>query len=198
MDKIYEAHWESGNEAHSKMGFLVKSSLEKSLRSKKTNYTTKTVNGKRLIVKENTSHSMGDRFDRKTGRKLSVHMGNFIQWRTYSTTGTTVVGGLMKAGYTETRKEGKIVGRAKVFGVRQESVDILEKISSGKVGKAEWVNPRGKKSMSRFEGTHKATHFIEQGKASALSGASGKIEKYYATAVKRRENFKKQSMEKVV
>ena len=125
-------------------------------------------------------------------------MGNFIQWRTYSTTGTTVVGGLMKAGYTETRDEGKVIGRTKVFGVRQESVDILEKISSGKVGKAEWVNPRGKKSMSKFEGTHKPTNFIAEGKSSALSGVSGKIKKYYADAIRRRDDLKKQPMKRTI
>jgi len=199
MQKIYEAHWESGNEAHSKMGFLVKNSMEKALRKHKTNYTIETnSSGKRMIVKQNTSHAMGDRFDRKTGKKLNIHMGNFIQWRTYSTTGTTVVGGLMKAGYTETRDEGKITGRTKVFGVRQESIDILEKISSGKTGKAKWVNPMGTESMKKFKGTHKPTNFIAEGKNSALSGASAKITKYYSDAIRRRDDLKKQPMKRTV
>jgi hypothetical protein len=198
MDKIYQAHWESGNEAHSKMGFLVKKSLENSLKSKKTNWTTKMVDGKRLIV-QSGSHSMGERFSHKDGRKLSVNMGNFIQWRTYSTTGTTVVGGLMKAGYTETRDEGKITGRMKVYSVNQSSVDILEKISTGKTGRAKWNKELGgysAKSLKRFAGTHKPTNFIAEGKSSALTGASGKIEKYYATAIKRRDDLKKEPMKR--
>jgi len=199
MDKIHEAHWESGNEAHSKLGFLVKSSMEKALRKNKTNYTIQTnKNGKRLIVKENTSHSMGDRFDAHSGKKLNTHMGNFIQWRTYSTTGTTVVGGLMKAGQTEIRDEGKVVGRTKVFGVHQESVDILEKISSGQLGKAKWVHPRGVVSMKRFVGTHKPTNFISEGKSSALSGADSKIVKWYKDAVNRRDDLKKQPIKRIV
>lgn len=193
MNKIYEAHWESGNEAHSKMGFQIKKSMSNALRRHRTNYTIKIINGERLIVKENTSHAMGDRFS-KDGKKLSTHMGNFIQWRTYSTKGTTVVGGLMKAGYTETRDEGKVIGRTKVFGVSQASVDILEKISSGKVGKAEWISPRGITSMKRFVGTHKPTNFIAEGKSSAMSGADAKISGYLSSAIKRRDDLRKQPM----
>jgi len=200
MQKIYEAHWESGNEAHSKMGWLVKKSLGSSLKQKKTQWSTKIVNGKRLIVKS-AAHSMGDRFDTKTGAKLQTDLTGFIQWRTYSTTGTTVVGGLMKAGYTETRKEGKVVGRAKVFSVNQSSVNILEKISSGKTGRAQWNKEDGGysvKSMKRFVGTHKPTNFIAEGKSSALSGAEAKISGYYANAIKRRDDIKEQPMKRKI
>lgn len=200
MQKIYEAHWESGNEAHSKMGFRVKKSLGNSLKRKKTQWSTQFVNGKRLIVKSD-SHSMGDRFDHKTGKKLSTDLTGFIQWRTYSTTGTTVVGGLMKAGYTETRDEGKVTGRMRVFSVNQSSVDILEKISSGKTGKAQWNREQGGysiKSMKRFVGTHKPTNFIAEGKSSALSGADSQIKKYYESAVKRRDDLKDEPMQRKV
>ena len=198
LDKILEAHWESGLEAHSKTGFLVKDSMENALESKKTNYTIKTVEGKRIIVKEKSSHSMGERFDKDSGKKLSATMGNFIQWRTYSTTGTTVVGGLMKPGQTEVRKEGRVTGTTKVYGVRQQSVDILEKIDSGKTGKAEWVHPLGKESMPEFSGTHRATNFIREGKSNALSGIDGKLSTWLASAIKRRESFTKQNMEKKI
>lgn len=200
MKKIYEAHWESGNEAHSKMGFLVKKSLGDSLKRKKTQWSTQIVNGKRLIVKS-APHSMGDRFDHKTGKKLSTDLTGFIQWRTYSTSGTTVVGGLMKAGYTELRDEGKVVGKTKVFSVNQSSVNILEKISSGKTGHAQWNKEQGGysvSSMKRFVGTHKPTNFIAEGKSTALTGADSKISGYYASAIKRRDDLKEEPMKRKV
>jgi hypothetical protein len=153
---------------------------------------------------------MGERFDKDSGKKLSVKMGNFIQWRTYSTTGTTVVGGLMKPGKTEVRKEGKVTGETKVYGVNQQSVAILQKIDSGNLATkqkingskkeiaAEWVHPFGTESMPEFAGTHKATNFIREGKSNALGGIDGKLSTWLADAIKRRENFTKQNMEQKI
>lgn len=196
MNAIYLLHFESGNEAHSKAGAIVRKELVKSLESKKTNWTTKIVNGKRLIVKGG-SHSMGERFSRDTGKKLAIGMRGFIQWRTYASTGTTVVGGLMKNSYTEKRENGKVVGRIRVHGVTQESVDILEKISSGVVGKAKWKDyTSGKltlKSMENFSGTHKPTRFIEEGKRTAITKISSRMEKWYSDAVKNRDNIRREN-----
>ena len=199
LQKIYELHWEAGNEAHSKLGWDLKQELERQLRSKTTEYSIKkNKKGNRQIVKV-AAHAMGDRFDAKNGDKLSVNMGNFIQFRTYATTGTTVVGVPMKAGKTEIRRDGKVVSSKKVFGIRQESIDILEKMSLGIVGVAKWVHPRGVKSMKGFEGTHQKhpNNFIPEAKAKALSNASSKIEKEYSAALERSKNVKSPPMKKV-
>ena len=199
MSKIHEAHWESGMEAQSKMGFVFKDSMEKALKSHKTQYTTTIVDGKKIIIKSG-SHDMGERINPQTGKLMDTpSMGNFIQWRSYSSTGTTVVGGLMKKGWTEDRKEGKIVGRRQVFGVGQNSIDILEKISTGKVGKALWNREDGKrstKSMDIFEGTHVAhpTFFIKDGKNKAMNGARARLRRYLRDAIKARDNLKSEPM----
>jgi hypothetical protein len=199
MEKIHDLHWESGNEAQSKAGYLVKKSIERSLKRRKTHYTIKTKNGKRLIVKEASTHSMGERFDRNTGVKLSATMGNFIQWRTYSTTGTTVIGGLMKPGSTEVRRGGKVVSKTHVYGVRQQAIDILEKMDSGKIGKAEWVHPKGKESMNAFRGTHEKhpAHFIAEGQQSGINAAKFRIPRWTIEALANRENLVHESMEKM-
>lgn len=194
MKRIHDIQWESGNEAHSKAGYLYKKFLTRAMKRKKTTYTTKVVNGKRQIVKT-SRHSIGDRINHKTGQLMSnaPHMSNFIQFRTYSTTGTTVVGGLMKKGYTEIRKNGKITGRARVYSVNQSSVDILEKMSSGRTGKAKWNKEAGgysPESIDRFEGTHEnhPTHFIREGKAQAIPAIKFRIPRWTLAAIKARED----------
>jgi len=196
MREIYNIHLESGNEAHSKAGFIIKKAIEDSLHSKKTHYTTKFVNGKRIIVKNSSAHNMGERFSRVSGKKLDVDMGGFIQWRTYASTGTTVIGGLFKAGLTEIRRNGKIVKTTKVYGVAQDAVDILEKISSGKTNKAKWKDYKTgsltTKSIDRFDGTHKGNHFIEEGKNRGISTIKSKLEKWYDDAVENRDRDRRE------
>lgn len=200
LDKIYQVHWESGNEANSRFGFKLKDIMEDTLESKKTIWTTKVVDGKRRIVKTN-SHSFGERIDRKTGLTASTpSMKNFIQVITYSSTGTTVIGGLNKEGYTEKRRNGKIVGRLKVFRVRQKSVDILEKMDSGKIGHALWTTKDGGYSpisKDRFKGTHTPTHFIAQSKGKAVGGYESDMSRYLAEAIRNRDNLNQEPMEKM-
>lgn len=200
LTKIYEAHWESGNEAGSRMGLLVKSSLDKALKSQQTIYTTKVVKGKRRIIKT-ISHSFGQRIDRKTGKVMNTpNMANFIQWRTYSSTGTTVIGGLMKSGYTEIRRNGKVVEKSKVFSVNQSSVDILEKMDSGKIGHALWNTKNGgysPLSKGQFVGTHKPTNFISEAKTEAFSGVDEKMTKWMEEALRNRDDIKQSDMRKM-
>jgi hypothetical protein len=197
LDKIHDIHWESGNEAGSRFGFKLKDSLENSLESKKTIYT---INSKGQIT-TTSSHSFGERKDRKTGKTLGTQsMKNFIQVRTYSTTGTTVVGGLMKAGWTEKRRNGKVIGRLRVYSVNQTSVDILEKMDSGKIGKALWNKKNGgysPKSKPQFEGTHTPTNFIIQGKGKVVGKYSSDMDRYMAEAIKIRDDSKREPMEKM-
>ena len=203
MTRIHQAHWESGNEAHSKAAALTKKMMSHALKSKRTIYTTKIVNGVRHIVKS-ASHSMGDRIDHDTGRLMSTpNMANFIQFRTYSTTGTTVVGGLMKAGRTEVRRHGKIISTTPVFSVNQSSIDILEKISTGKTNKALWNTKEGgysHESLSRFRGTHEnnPTNFIAQGKRNAISAIKVRIPRWTLDAIKNRENIKQEPLKRKV
>ncbi len=197
MRAIYDIHFESGNEAHSKAGYIIKKAIEDELHKNRTHYTTKMIDGKRRIIKNNSSHIMGERFSRVTGKKLAVNIGNFVQWRTYASTGTTVIGGLFKGGTTEIRRNGRITERTEVYGVTQDSVDILEKISSGKTDKAKWKNYKtGKlttKSIDNFDGTHKGNKFIEKGKSKGISIMKGKLEEWYDNAVKNRERDRAES-----
>lgn len=201
LQKINEAHWESGMEAHSKAGALTKKMMTHAMKSKKTVYTTKVVDGVRHIVKS-ASHSIGDRIDHKTGQLMSTpSMANFIQWRAYSTTGTTVIGGLMKEGRTEVRRHGKIVSTMPVYSVNQSSIDILEKMSTGKVGKALWNKSKGgysHESLDEFKGTHKKhpKNFLAQGKRNAETAIKFRIPRWTMDALKNRENIKEQPMKR--
>ena len=202
MTKIHEAHWESGIEAQSKMGWIVKDSISNAMKSKRTQWTTERKDGVRLIRKSG-SHELGERIDFETGKKMSTpSMSNFIQWRTYSTTGTTVVGVPMKQGYTERRENGKVVKKIKAYGVGKQSVDIIEKMSTGSVGIALWLEEGGGRSpisMKRFIGTHRKqpANFIADGKNKALSGMRAKLNKWYKEAASRRDDINSTPMERL-
>lgn len=198
LEKVYKAHWESGNEAHSKLGYQFKKSISTALTNKRTNYTVKSVNGKRRIVKTAQSRKFGIRYD-KAGNPLQYGMENFIQWRTYDATGTTVVGGVMKAGTTSIRENGRVVSSKKVIGVHSASVNILEKMNKGEVGLAKWINPSGTDSMKRFKGTHekRPRFYIDQGKSIVIQTAGAKLDQWLKEAVARRDGQKEPPMKKV-
>lgn len=183
MQKIYEAHWETGNEIHSKIGFQTMESQRAELLKQKTAYNIEYKNGKRQIIKGG-SRSFGVIVNRK-GSTLSTQLKNLIQYRTYASKGTTVVGVPMKAGYTELRENGKIVGRTKVHSVGKGSIDILQKLNYGLDASSNTIQTvnkpfswQGGESMGRFKGTHtKALLFMEAGRRNAMSKADSIMRK---------------------
>ena len=75
-------------------------------------------------------------------------------------------------------------------------------MDSGKVGKALWNKQSGgysTESKAQFDGTHEnhPAHFIAEGKSRGLTIAKNRIPRYMMSALKARENFKKESMEKL-
>lgn len=184
MQKIYEAHWETGNEIHSKIGFQIMESQRAELLKQKTAYNIEYKNGKRQIVKGKKTRDFGVIVNRK-GSTLSTELKNFIQYRTYASKGTTVVGVPMKAGYTELRENGKIVGRTKVHSVGKGSIDILQKLNYGLNASSDTIQTinkpfswQGKPTMKKFKGTHtEALLFMEAGRRNAMSKADSIMRK---------------------
>lgn len=202
LKKIYEAHWETGNEIGSKNGMAIAMSSRKALESKRTAYNIEYKNGKRTIVKRG-SRPIGTIVD-KNGRTLKTRLKNFIQWRTYSTTGTTVVGGMFKSGTTEIRKDGKVVSKKRVQSVGKGSINILQKLNYGlnkssdkinKVGnKFDW---QGKRSMKNFRGSHtKGLNFMEEGRRNAMGEINKNLKDGFKNSLQRR--VVKAKMERVV
>ena len=183
MQKIYEAHWETGNEIHSKIGFETKEAQRAELLKQKTSYNIEYKNGKRKIIKGG-SRSFGVIVNRKDSI-LSTELKNFIQSRTYASKGTTVVATPMKAGYTEIRRDGKITSRTKVNSVGKGSIDILQKLNYGLNTSSDTIQTinkpfswQGKPTMKKFKGTHtEALLFMEAGRRNAMSKADSIMRK---------------------
>lgn len=204
MQKIYEAHWETGNEISSKNGKAIAFAQRARLESKQTPYDIEYKDGKRRIVKRNTTRNMGTIVNKK-GTTLTTRLSNLIQWRTYSTTGTTVVAGMFKQGYTEVRKDGKVVDRTKVDPIGKGTINILQKLNYGLNEDSSKVNKVGNpftwdggSSMPNFRGTHtRALNFAEEGRRDAMDKVNSNIKKGFSEALARRERFAKTKMEKV-
>lgn len=193
MAKIYEAHWETGNEVHSKIGKNIAFSQRDELLKQKTKYKTLVRNGKR-IIRTTSPKSFGEIIS-KTGSPLETELKNFIQWRTYSTTGTTVVAAPMKSGRTEIRRDGKIIGTERVDSVGKGSIDILQKLNYGLNSTSDKINVvnkpfnwQGKESMKRFKGTHtKGRMFMEVGRRNAMSKNDSIIREGFTNASQRKD-----------
>ena len=207
MKKIYEAHWETGNEIGSKNGYLIAMAQRAELKKQKTHYTTTVVDGKRKITyNKSTSRPFGTIID-KNGGTLATKLENFIQWRTYSSTGTTIVAAPMKSGTTEIRRNGRVINSTRVDGVGKGSINILQKLNYGLNGDSSMImkpngtdsfNWQGGESMDRFKGTHqKARNFMEEGRRNVMGSVNRNIKQGFADAIKRRENIN-EPMKKVV
>lgn len=202
LRKIYEAHWETGNEVGSKNGMAIAMASREALESHKTSYQTTVVNGKR-IIKKSAPRAIGTIVNRR-GQTLNVRLKNFIQWRTYSTTGTTVVGGMFKSGTTEIRRNGKVVSKRRVDSVGKGSINILQKLNYGLNQNSNRINKvgnpfdwQGKESMKKFKGTHtKGLGFMEEGRRKAMSKVNKNTKEGFENAILRRNL--NQRMEKVV
>lgn len=193
MTKIYEAHWETGNEVHSKIGKNIAYAQRIELLKQRTKYRSEVIGGKRIIKSDGRRTRFG-RIVNKQGEILETRLHNLIQWRTYSTTGTTVVAAPMKSGRTEIRRDGKIVGSIPVSSVGKGSIDILQKLNYGLNSASDRINIvnkpfdwQGKESMKRFKGTHtKARLFMETGRRNAMSKNDSIIREGFANASQRK------------
>ena len=197
MKKIYEAHWETGNEVNSKAGAAIAEAQRKAMDKKQTHWHIEVKNGKRkFIFNPNITRSIGD-IVKRNGTMLGTRLQNFIQFRTYSTTGTTVVTAPMKSGTTEIRRDGKVVDRTRVDSVGKGSVSILRKLNYGLNGSSDKILQKeknqssdfswqGESSHEPFKGKHKALNFIEEGRRNALSKVNGYITRGFDEALSRR------------
>lgn len=198
MKKIYEAHWETGNEVGSKAGYVIAMSQRGWLRKQRTKYSIEYKDGKRKIVYNPNGRRPFGTIVNKRGVTLDTRLENFIQWRTYSTTGTTVVAAPMKSGTTEIRRNGKVVSKTRVDSVGKGSVDILQKLNYGLNANSDTINRvnkpfdwQGGESMKRFKGKHqKALMFMEAGRRKAMGSVNRIITQGFSEALSRRENIK--------
>ena len=205
MKQIYEAHWETGNEIGSKNGQIIAFAQREALTQNKTHYDIEYVQGKRRIIKKSTSRDVGIIVN-KQGVQLSTKLDNFIQWRTYSSTGTTVVGGMFRSGSTEIRENGKVIAKTKVDSVGKGSINILQKLNYGLDTSSSKVNVvnnayswNGKPSISKFRGTHTEGYgFAEKGRRSAMGKVNDNIRNGFSVALARREKGIKAQMKKAV
>lgn len=205
MKKIYEAHWETGNEISSKNGMAIAYAQRIALLKNRTKYRIEYVKGKRTIVSRNRRTRVGAIVNR-SGTTLSTRLHNFIQWRTYSTTGTTVVGGMFKSGWTEVRRNGKVTSKTRVQSVGQGSINILQKLNYGLNESSTRINKvnnpitwNGGPTMAAFKGKHmKAYEFAEEGRRNAMGAVNKNIKTGFTQALSRRENYTQQKMKKVV
>lgn len=204
MKQIYELHWETANEVASKSGRAIAMAQRNELLANKTYYDIEYVDGKRRIIKTDTSRPVG-KITNKQGIILSTRLENFIQWRTYSTTGTTVVGGMFKSGWTELREGGKVIGRTKTDSVGQGSINILQKLNYGLNSESNKINTvnnaynwGGKKSLDNFKGTHTRGYgFAEKGRRNAMSEVNTLMKDGFKDALARREKYVDKKMTKV-
>ena len=205
MKQIYEAHWETGNEVSSTSGKLIAFAQRKALEAKKTNYDIKYKDGVRRIVKGDKERSVGVIVN-KQGMTLKTKLSNFIQWRTYSTSGTTVVAGMFTNGWTEIRENGKVIDRERVYSVGQGSINILQKLNYGLNSDSSRINEVNNayswdygKSMPNFEGSHtEGYEFAEDGFEAAKDDVFRTIRDGFSSALARREKGIKAEMKKAV
>lgn len=204
LQKIYEAHWETGNEVNSKAGKLIAFSQRAELERHQTFYGIKYVNGKRRIVRNKTSRSIGEIVN-KQGIALKTKLPNLIQWRTYSSSGTTVVGGLFTRGYTEKRENGKVIDRIKVDPVGRGSMSILQKINYGLNDQSNQINSEGNPfswdngpSMEKFKGKHVAREFAATGRRNVMGEVSSLLKQGFSDALARREKYINEPMRKAI
>lgn len=210
LKKIFDMHWESGVETNSKAGTAIMKSIRAELDKEKTYWKVViTKEGKRRFVKTSTPQAVGTIVNRD-GITLNTKLRNFIQFRTYGTTGTTVVGVPMKSGRTEIRENGMIVDSTPVDGISKESINILNKLNSGVAnntmgskthsGGKMWThykdNTRGK-SLDSFDGKWERRDFAARGRRSAMGTVSDILNKGYEAALARREKYTKQPLRKV-
>lgn len=197
MRRIYEAHWETGNEVNSKSGAAIMKAQRAAMDKKQTHWHIEVKDGKRkFIFNPNITRSIGD-IVKRDGTMLGIRLQNLIQFRTYATKGTTVVTAPMKSGTTEIRKDGKVVGRTRVDSVGRGSISILRKLNYGLNRSSNTIlqkeskqsssfNWQGKSSRKQFKGKHEAFGFIEEGRRNALSKVNGYITTGFKDALSRR------------
>lgn len=203
LKPIYEAHWETGNEVNSKSGAAIMKAQRVAMNKKQTHWHTayvKVKQGKnkgktvrRFVYNERITRSIGDIVNKKAVM-LDTRLDNLIQFRTYSTKGTTVVTAPMKSGKTEIRKDGKIVSSKRVDSIGQGSINILQKLNYGLNNNSNKVNRvgnqfswQGKQSHENFKGTHtNPMNFIEEGRRNAMSDVNKYITRGFQDALSRR------------
>jgi len=198
LNKIREAHWETGNEVNSKSGAAIMYATRAAMNTKKTHWSIKYVNGKRRFVYSEKTRTIGEIVNR-SGTILNTRLQNLVQYRTYSTKGTTVVVAAMKSGTTEIRENGKVVGSTRVDSVGSGSIDILQKLNYGLNSTSSAINMpsgsrafdwQGKSSRESFKGKHKKMNFVEEGRRNAMGKVTGYINRGFEEALARRSNIK--------
>lgn len=197
--KIHELHWETGNEVNSKNAAEIMKKTREASSSRTTRWQTIYKDGKKKFVKV-SPRSIGQRLSYE-GQPLKTTLQNLIQFRTYSTTGTAVVAGMMKSGTTEIRENGKIVSRTRVDGVSKQSIAILQKLNNGIQGTTMWQDFQTKKLSNKsrpgFEGKWKALKYIEEGRRNSMSKIDSNIKQGFKDGLARREKYANMKTEKV-
>ncbi len=197
--KIHELHWETGNEVNSKNAAEIMKQTRVALSSKTTRWQTIYDNGKKKFIK-GAPRPIGQRVG-YGGQPLKTELQNLIQFRTYTTTGTAIVAGMMKSGTTEIREDGKVVSRKRVDGVSKQSIAILQKLNDGKQGTTMWQDFKSKKlsseSLSSFEGKWKALKYIEEGRRNSMEKINTNIKQGFKDALQRREKYANMKAERV-
>lgn len=200
VTKIHELHWETGNEVNSKNAAEIMKKTRQALSSRTTRWHVMYEDGKKKFFKS-APRPIGRRFSYESQAPLKTSLQNLIQFRTYTTTGTAIVAGMMKSGTTEIRENGKVVSRTRVDGVSKQSIAILQKLNSGKQGTTMWQDFQTKKlsneSRKSFEGKWKALKYIEEGRRNSMSKIDSNIKQGFKDGLARREKYANMKMEKV-
>lgn len=200
VTKIHELHWETGNEVNSKNAAEIMKKTRIALSQHTTRWHIKYEDGKKIFFKS-AARSIGQRFAYEDQAPLKTSLQNLIQFRTYTTTGTAIVAGMMKSGTTEIRENGKVVSRTRVDGVSKESIAILQKLNSGKQGTTMWQDFQTKKLSNKsrpgFEGKWKAFKYIEEGRRNSMSKIDSNIKQGFKDGLARREKYANIKTEKV-
>jgi len=150
VTKIHELHWETGNEVNSKNAAEIMKKTREALSSHTTKWHVIYKNGKKKFIK-GAPRPIGQRFSYENQAPLKTSLQNLIQFRTYTTTGTAIVAGMMKSGTTEIREDGKVVSRTRVDGVSKESIAILQKLNNGLQGTTMWQDFQTKKLFFKIK-----------------------------------------------
>ena len=171
-------------------------SMRNELSQQKTYWDVEYKDGKRRLVKTKTARAMGRRINFRTGATEDVKLQNFIQFKTYASKGTTVIGGMFKRGKTEIRRDGRVVDTTMLDGVGKATIGILNKLETGVQDKTNneytpmWKDEDGNltpKSMATLEGTWKATRFATKGRRNAEGRVNGYMTSGLVEALRNRE-----------
>ena len=130
LERLFKLSQGLGMQSMSKGASDVVKEMKKDAQSAgKTDYHMRIKNGHRIITHKETSHKLLERYDHKTGKKLTP-MWELIRFKQYPYTNTVLMGFLDTKGYTSLKYEGG-VSRPYEYVKGTKTKAIMQRIVDG-------------------------------------------------------------------